>query len=324
MKKNILLISITAVVTFLLVFFTGKYHISDQDYRAAFSEKYGIFTPELPQSLDFAGEDVPLGKYYVRESLDRELLVNTYFHSSSIIMIKRAYRWFPYIESILKEQNVPADFKYMALIESNLSNVYSYKEAGGFWQLMPSTATHYGLEISDYADERFNIRKATEVACTILKDSYARFGSWTIAAAAYNAGNRRLQDALGNQRTGSYYDLYLNDETSRFVFRILAMKLIMENPTAYGFFLREKDLYPPIPFTEYELDTAISDLPGFAISRGMNYRILKDFNPWIRGFSLPADTSRVYRLCLPDSGYLNYESLFNRENMYNLWSDTVK
>ncbi|MBN2174297.1 MAG: lytic transglycosylase domain-containing protein [Bacteroidales bacterium] len=307
MKKLILL-----AVTLLLIFgisavfiYSGLIEkVDDKTYRKAFRESYKIFTPEIPTHASFADEKAPLDHLLVREKLDREFLVNTYWHTSTILLIKRANRWFPVIEPILKKNNIPDDFKYLALIESGLTNVVSPKGATGFWQFMEDTAKEYGLEVNDNVDERYNVEKSTEAACRYLQDVFEEYKSWTLVAAAYNAGNRRIAESLEKQKTNNYYDLHLNEETARYVFRILSIKTIYENPTRYGFYLRESDLYPVIPSEIIEVDYSLPDLGSFASEHQINYQILKEFNPWLRSGQLPAKAGKTYRIKIPEKEYL--------------------
>ena len=207
----------------------GKNNVEDE------SLIYGVKPVEIPQKLEFAGESVPLENFDARESLDRELLVNTYFHSQTILLIKKAGRYFPVIEPILNDNNIPDDFKYLAVAESGLANVVSPKKAVGFWQLMEETARDYGLEVSKEVDERYHLAKATEAACKFFKESYTKYKSWTLTAASFNAGRRGIDRQIAKQKQNYYYDLLLYEETARYIYRILALKLVMSNPEQYGF-----------------------------------------------------------------------------------------
>mgnify|MGYP006294057685 CR=1 FL=1 len=265
-----------------------------------------VYTAEIPSSIDFAGESVPLDIFYVREHLDRDLTVNTYFHSSTILLMKRANRWFPVIEPVLAKYNIPEDFKYLALIESGLENVTSPAGAEGFWQFLKHTAREYGLEVNSGIDERYNVEKSTVAACKYLNESFEKFNNWTLVAAAYNAGNRRISESLEEQGVSSYYDLLLNDETARYVFRILAIKTIFENPQEYGFHLTDVDLYPPIATKTVTVTSTIHNLVDFARSHGINYKTLKYFNPWIRRDYLPNRSQRTYHIKMPVDGNISY------------------
>ena len=213
----------------------------DPAHRQAFSEHYRLYSPPIPDSLSFAGEPVPLDRVDVREALDRELLVNDYWQSNLLLLVKRANRWFPVMEPVLASNGVPDDFKYLALIESGLMNVVSPAKAAGFWQFLKATAQSYGLEVNDNVDERYDAAKATAAACAYLKDAKAKCGSWTAAAAGYNMGYGGYAKAAAAQHTSSYWDLYLNAETARYFYRILAVKLILKNPEQYGVRLRQRD-----------------------------------------------------------------------------------
>ena len=266
----------------------------------------------IPDSIAFAGDLVPMDIFYVREQLDRELTVNTYWHSSTILTLKRANRWFPLIEPILKKNNIPDDFKFLAIAESNLVNAVSPSGAEGFWQFIKPTGQKYGLEITEEVDERYNVEKATEAACRYFQDSFQQFKSWTLVAASYNRGIDGLARAVENQKVINYYDLYLNDETARYIFRIMAIKEVYNHPVKYGYFLREKDFYPVIPVYSIKVDSAISDLADFAFKQKVNYRILREFNPWIRRYNLPNKSRKVYTFILPKEGSLDYETLLKR------------
>jgi hypothetical protein len=256
-------------------------------------------------------QEVPTNISYVYESLDRELLVNTYWHNRTVLMFKRANRWFPLIEPILARYGIPDDFKYLAVIESGLDNVVSPSGATGFWQFLEGTAKDYGLEVDGDVDERYHPEKSTEAACKYLRESYSKFGNWTLVAAAYNAGKRRISESLEEQQATSYYDLLLNEETSRYVFRILALKIIFENPTDYGIFLREKDFYPPIAVKTIKVDESIDDLVAFAAKQGVSYRVLKMFNPWLRDKKLKVRRGEVYTISIPRDEYLEYEKMID-------------
>jgi hypothetical protein len=276
------------------------------EHLQSFSDHYQLFSPPIPDSLTFAGEEVPLDRLDVREALDRELLVNDYWQSNLLLLVKRANRWFPVMEPVLARNGVPDDFKYLALIESGLMNVVSPSKAAGFWQFLKATAQTYGLEVNDNVDERYDVVKATEAACAYLKDSKAKCGSWTAAAAGYNMGYGGYARAAAAQHTSSYWDLYLNAETARYVYRILAVKVIFQNPEQYGLRLRQRDLYPPLAYDTLLVDTAIADLRLFAIQQGTSYKWLKEANPWLRGTSLSNPSKKRYGLLLPQKGEMSY------------------
>ena len=257
----------------------------------------------FPNKVDFAGEQAPLHIVDVKERFDRELLVNTYLHSSTILIMKRANRVFPVIEPILKQYGVPDDFKYLAVIESALTNAVSPSGARGVWQFMTPTAKESGMEINDYVDERYHLEKATVAACNYLINAKQKFGSWTLAAASYNGGMTGVNTKIAEQKVDTYYDLLLTDETSRYVFRILALKEIMKNPKSYGFDVSSNELYPVIPAKKIEIDSTINNLATFAKPQGINYKILKLHNPWLSDKKLPNPTKKKYIIEIPTSGY---------------------
>jgi hypothetical protein len=274
----------------------------DDTYKVLFGRHTKIFAPPLPEQVSFCNEKVPLDIFYVRESLDREIMASTFMHSTSIMMFKRAARWFPVIEPILARNGVPDDFKFLAVAESNLLNVVSPAKAEGYWQFLESTGKQYGLEINDYVDERYHMEKATEAACAYFKAAYAKFGSWALVAAAYNRGSDGLERAIQNQKTQNYYELYLNDETSRYVYRIIALKEIYLNPVKYGFYMRKSDLYPPFNTSAVKVDSSIQNLPAFARSYSSNFRIFRELNPWIRNYALPNKSGKTYIFKIPADG----------------------
>jgi len=266
-------------------------------------ESYTVYGVEIPDQVTFAGEPVPLDLFDVRESLDRELLSNTYFHSQTIRLIKLSNRYFPQIEAVLKKNLVPDDFKYLAVAESGLSQAVSPARAVGFWQLLKGTAIEYGLEVNSEVDERYHVDKSTEVACQYLIDSYKKYGNWTMTAASYNAGRRGMDRQIERQKKENYYDLLLNEETARYLYRVLAFKLIFEDPAAYGFTLSKKDMYPQIPVYSVELDSAVADFADFAEDYGTNYKILKYLNPWLRENKLSNSAHKQYEILIPERAY---------------------
>ena len=254
----------------------------------------------IDKTFSFAGEEVPIHNFDVYERLDRELLRNAYYHSSTIMSLKLSKRYFPLIEKILIKNGVPADFKFLAVAESDLSNAVSPSGAKGFWQFLNATGKELGLETNNEVDERFHLEKSTEAACKYLKKLKNRFGSWTMAAAAYNMGQTRLTKEKDIQRTDNYYDLNLNRETSRYIFRILAIKEIMSNPKDYGFLIDEDDKYAPIDnFQVIEVNSAVVNWGDFAIEHGTTYRILKVYNPWLVSSSLANKNKKTYEIKIP-------------------------
>lgn len=264
--------------------------------------KYNVYALQVPDDLNFAGEPIPLENPDIYERMDRELLVNTYWQSNALLMFKRAEKYFPVIEPILKQHGVPDDFKYLAVIESGLTNAVSPAGARGFWQIMPATGREYGLEINDNVDERYHLEKSTHVACEYLKQSKDKLGSWTLAAAAYNAGNAGISKQLNIQKVSNYYDLLLGEETGRYIFRIIALKEIINNPTTYGFNFKPEDLYKHIPTKKVEVDTAVSDFAVFAKNFNINYKILKLHNPWLREPHLNNKSRKKYTIDIPEAG----------------------
>lgn len=254
---------------------------------------------DLPEHLDFCGESVPLDRFYVRESLERELMVNSYRHASTILLLKRTTRWFPVLEPIMQQNNLPEDFKYLAMIESELTNAVSPSKAVGFWQFLEGTAKDYGLEVYKEVDMRYNQELETKAACQYLNDSYAKFGSWTMAAAAFNCGNGRMSRTITEQRVNSYYDMLLPNETERYVYRILALKLITENPEKYGFHISDEGWYQPLQYKTITVTESISDLVDFAIQHGTNLKMLKYYNPWLRSNTLTISQGNSYQIKLP-------------------------
>lgn len=257
----------------------------------------------FPATIDFAGEVTPLDVSDVRERFDRELLVNANLHATTQIIIKRANRAFTVIEPILKKNGVPDDFKYLAVAESGLMNAVSPAGARGVWQFMPETGKQYGLEINDLVDERYHLEKSTEAACKYLLNAKEKLGSWTLAAASYNAGLAGVNRQLTFQGVDDYYDLLLNDETSRYVFRILALKQVMKEPTKYNFHLSEEDMYPVLPVKNVTITASVPDLAVFAKEQGINYKILKIHNPWMRDRKLNVASGKEYSVEIPLSGY---------------------
>ena len=258
---------------------------------------------DIPNVMTFAGERVPLQDTDVRERLDREIHVNTYWHSNMLLMIKKANRFFSEIEPLLKKYNLPDDFKYLAVAESGLDNVTSHAGASGFWQFMKATGKEYGLEINSYVDERYNLELATKVAAQYLINSKELFGSWTNAAAAYNAGNAGITKQMKRQDATDYYSLLLNSETGRYVFRILAFKEILSNPEKYGFYVDQQDLYQAIPTKTIIINTPVEDFAKFAKQQGINYKILKIHNPWLRDTYLKNASGKAYSIKIPIAGY---------------------
>lgn len=257
----------------------------------------------IPDTIDFAGERMPVENFDVKESLERELLINTYWHSQTLILLKKSTRYFGAIEPILKKYNLPNDFKFLVLAESGLSNVSSPAGAVGFWQFLPATAKEYGLEVNDEVDERYHMEKSTEAACKMLSSSFNIYKSWTMAAASYNTGRQGLNKQIKRQYTGNYYDILLNDETARYIFRIVALKIILNDPQKYGFEISKGDYYQPIPYSEITVNKSIPDLAKFAFEKGTNYKLLKMLNPWFRNSVLTNINGKSYVVKIPKPGF---------------------
>lgn len=276
---------------------------TDENFETKLINDYNVYALQVPDNLNFAGEPLPLNNPDILERMDRELLVNTYWQSNGLLMFKRAKKYFPIIEPILAKYGVPDDFKYLAVIESGLTNAVSPVGARGVWQIMKGTGRENGLEINSNVDERYNLEKATEVACKYLLKSKKTLGSWTLAAAAYNGGTYGMSKRLKAQKVSSYYDLLLGEETGRYMFRIVALKEILNNPEKYGFNFREKDLYKNIPTYKVEVDTAVTNFAKFAQGFGINYKILKIHNPWLREPHLNNKSRKLYKIDIPEEGY---------------------
>jgi membrane-bound lytic murein transglycosylase D len=278
----------------------------------------GSFTASgvtIPAKIEFAGEKLPLDYFDVREALERELLVNSYWHSQTLMLIKRSTRYFGTIEPILKKNNIPDDFKYLALAESGFQNVTSPAGAVGFWQFIPGTAKDYNLEVNAEVDERYNIEKSTEAACRFLSESYNLYKSWSMAAASYNMGRKNLSKQIERQYTNNYFDILLNEETARYVFRIVALKLILSDPAKYGFELAKDEFYQPIPSTDVVVSGPIPDLAKFAFEKGTNYKILKLLNPWLRDNVLTNKDGKRYVIKIPKEGIREYSKSINKEDL---------
>lgn len=271
---------------------------------------YGVVSDDTKYSpvgyslkMDFSGEEVPTFMADVQERLDKEMITNMNYHTNTTLVIKRANKVFPIIEPILAKYGVPDDFKYLAVIESSLVNAVSPAGARGVWQFMPATAKEKGMEVSDEVDERYHLEKSTEAACKYLLSAKEKFGSWTLAAASYNGGMNGISKKMEEQQVDNYYDLLLTEETSRYVFRILALKEIMSKSDKYGFSIPKEALYYTIPTKKIVIDSSITDLAKFAKTQGVNYKILKIHNPWLRDKKLTNTSGKKYEIEIPTSGY---------------------
>jgi len=315
MSKALPYFLLIVIIILLLVGF-DKWWQKDQEKLPGNNEQYyKIVSLDIHGELTFAGESVPLDIFYVREALDRELSVNTYWHSSTLQIIKKSHRWFPVIDTILEAYGVPADFRYLAVIESGLSNVVSPSNAVGFWQFLKGTAKDFGLEVDREVDERYHVEKSTEAACKYLLKSYEKYGNWALVAASYNAGTNGIDRLMEAQKASSYYDMLVAEETSRYLYRILAVKLIFENPETYGFYINKDQCYPSIPYHMIEVSGRIEHWADFAKEHGISYKILKYFNPWLRQTDLKNRRNKTYFIKIPNAPYdLTHEELILKQN----------
>ena len=301
---------INYILTFILVFcigatlpiLIGSSHV-DEQHSAKSEVPYCVTPPTVPTQVTFDGETIDR-----RERMDREMMAFTYMHSTTMLLIKRANRYFPIVEPILKANGIPDDFKYLMVIESNLNNIArSPAGAAGLWQFMPATGREFGLEVNENVDERYHIEKATAAACKYFKQAYAKYGDWMAVSAAYNAGQGRISSQLDQQLASHAMDLWLVEETSRYMFRLLAVKEIFNNPQRYGFLLKKEHLYPPIPYKEITVSTPIASLSDFAKQQGITYAQLRDANPWLREQSLKNRTGKTYVLNIPTQEGMYYD-----------------
>lgn len=310
LKKELSRIYKVLILVCVLPFLVSAYCIGS-DNREEQTEDDRYTCVDVPRYTVFCGDTIDLTRYDRHERMDRELLAFSFMHSTSIQTIKRANRYFPVIVPILKEKGIPEDFKYLMAIESACNPLArSGAGAAGLWQFMPTTGKEYGLEVNSHVDERYNVEKATYAACKYLKDAYNRFGDWVSVAASYNAGQRRISHQQEKQYTDETLDLYLVEETARYIYRIFAVKMLFENPTDFGFYLRSSDLYPQIHYRTVKVSETITDLARFAKSQGTTYALLKNLNPWLRSTSLPCKNGKEYEIKLPDKNNMNYNPDF--------------
>jgi membrane-bound lytic murein transglycosylase D len=293
---------IALIIIVTTIFLNNNTTTASEFMDEDFPQGYKITSPEIPNYLEFAGEKIPTENFEVFERMDREFISNTYYHSATILALKRATRWFPVIEPILKKNNIPDDFKYLCVAESNMENVVSPAGATGFWQFMKEAGEKYDLEINSLVDERYDVWKSTDAACKYLKDSYEMFGSWTLSAASYNMGQDGVTLQMERQKAKDYFNLVINSETSRFVARIVALKYILQNPETYGYDIKDDEKYTPIEYYEIKLDSSVSDFSDYAKGLGINYFILKMYNPWLRDNYLTDNSKQVYMIKLPKEG----------------------
>lgn len=295
-----------------LVCLTACLSLGSDDSAKAIAARPVVTTttvsPEIPASVEFAGQPIDLTRYNMREGFDRELSTFTYLHATTMLYIKRANRYFPVIEPILKANGIPDDFKYLAVIESNLDpRIVSRAKAVGMWQLLEGTAKQYGLTVTPTVDERCDVEKATAAACRYLKAAYEKYGDWAVVAASYNAGMGRISGELARQEADTSFDLWLVEETTRYVYRIMAVKQIFEQPYKYGFVLKARDLYKPIPTADVTVTADIADLSAFAREHGVTYADLKRFNPWLRDRKL-LTAGKTYTLKIPAEKEMYYKT----------------
>ena len=312
MKKNsihILIVTSVALCAGATLPFLFGHSTIDPEQQSVKSEvPYCVTSPSVPDKITFAGQEIDLTRYDHRERMDREQMSFTYMHSTTMLLIKRANRYFPIIEPIPKANGIPDDFKYLMVIESNLNNIArSPAGAAGLWQFMPATGREFGLEVNENVDERYHIEKATVAACKYFKQAYAKYGDWMAVSAAYNAGQGRISSQLDQQLASHAMDLWLVEETSRYMFRLLAVKEIFKNPQRYGFLLKKEHLYPPIPYKEITVTTPIANLSDFAKQQGITYAQLRDANPWLREQSLKNRTGKTYVLQIPTQEGMYYD-----------------
>ena len=298
MNKSLRVLSLLSIVC-MTILFMNAIHKSDIDSITSTHKTYKIKALKLPSNLNLAGERVPIEKPDVKERMDRELLVNTYWQSNGLLLLKRANKYFPILEPLLRKYGLPDDFKFLALAESGFSDETSSAGAAGIWHFMKATGREYGLEINKNVDERYNIEKSTKVAAEYLKNAKDRFGSWTLAAAAYNAGKYGIARRLETQKVSTYYDAKLANETERYVFRILALKEIIKNPEKYGFVFEKEDLYTIKKTYTIKVDTAINNIASFAKGFNINYKELKIHNPWLRENKLNNASRKLYEIKIP-------------------------
>lgn len=308
MKKYIVLSCSFVLVCFLGFFFlsTSEKGVEEQKNPKVLSMTTSI---EIPEKVKFAGEDIKLDRYDLYERFDRELNSFAYLHSTTLLLLKRANRLFPIIVPILKENGIPEDFKYLAVIESMLdTRAMSPAKAAGLWQFMPATGTQFGLEVGSEVDERYSVEKATRAACKYLRNAYNKYNSWSSVAISYNAGMGRVSGELEKQQAEDGVDLWLVEESSRYYFRMLAIKTIFEAPYKYGFVISADQLYKPIEFNAVEVSESIPDLASFAKENGVSYAQLKDFNIWLRDrkLTITAKTAKTYTILIPKPQSLYY------------------
>lgn len=303
---------ILIILSVCVLIFLGFFLLSSKDPGEVSSQRPLVssmtVSVPVPDRVEFCGDMISLDRFDMRERFDREINSFTYLHSTTLLYLKRANRYFPIIEPILRKNEIPDDFKYLCVIESNLDiRALSPAKAAGLWQFLESTGKSYGLEITSEVDERYHIEKATEAACKYFKDAYTRYGNWVNVAASYNAGMGRISSSMQQQMVDSAFDLLLVQETSRYVFRIMAIKQVFMNPYKYGFILKKEDFYPYIPVEYVNVTSSITDFAAFAQENGINYMHLKEFNTWLRDTKLTVKPGKSYNIAIPKSEDMFYD-----------------
>ncbi|GAB4279698.1 MAG: lytic transglycosylase domain-containing protein [Marinilabiliales bacterium] len=297
------------IISTIVIVFSGfeneQKNDDDKIFRYKFQKNYAIYSIDIPDTIYFAGVRIPVEFEDVYESLDKEILINTYWQSSTLLFIKRANKYFPIIEPILKKHDIPDDFKYISLIESGLTNVKSPAGATGYWQFMKQTALEFGLEVNSEVDERYDIEKSTEAACLYFKRAYEKYHDWILVAASYNVGMGALDKQLERQKADSYFNLVLNSETARYVYRMVAVKLILSDPQKFGFHCRKKDMYYFPEYDTVHVDTSISNLADFAAYYNISYKELKFLNPWLIDITLSNNQGKKYIIKIPKTRLRN-------------------
>ena len=309
-KFNIKALTFVFFGVFLLAFvFLKLYILPPSNNLISYSNNnQNVLGLNIPSNLEFCGEKIPSNSIVIKEDLEREFFNNNYWKSNSSVLFAKAQKWFPYIEPILKQQGVPDDFKYVAVIESHLSNIVSSAGAAGFWQLMPASGKNYGLEINEYVDERLDVEKATRAACKHIKEAYLIFNNWTLSAAAYNLGIGGIQSALKKQKSNNYYDLLLNSETGSFIYRILAYKTLFSNPEHFGIKKKKLNYFARIPLKTIKVDSSITNLNFLAKKIGCSKTIIKLYNPWLLGELLQNPENKTYEFKIPKNLKNDYSS----------------
>jgi len=308
--------SVISIILFLIVFLVlyffitllfKKPQINDQTYV---NNNFNVFGLNIPQNLTFCDEQIPVDNFEIRNNLEKEFFTNEYWKNNSAILFNKIAKWFPYIEPILKAEGVPDDIKFIAVIESHLSNKVSSAGASGFWQLVPSTARNYGLIVNSQVDERLDVEKATHAACKLFKDAHARFNNWTLAAAAYNLGIGGIERALKAQNTDNYYDLLLNKQTGEFIYRLLAYKTLLSSPVHFGIKKTKIKYLPKIPIKVYVVDSSITNITFLAKKIKCSKAQIKLLNPWLTGNELDNPEKHKFSFRIPKNLNKDYSSYY--------------